>query len=197
MTTICLVRHGETDWNLLGKIQGKTDIPLNDTGRKQADECGAYLNADDYDILISSPMKRAKETAEIINSYLNLPVIEMADFAERAFGDGEGLTLEERIKKYPDGNYPNQEEREDFNNRVMTGIKKVCDAYPNERVLLVAHGAVIGMILSNLSNGEIGSGKTKLMNACISNIHFEEDQWEIKDYNQVRHLSSFAEKGSI
>jgi uncharacterized phosphatase len=192
MTTICLIRHGETDWNALGKIQGKTDIPLNDTGRKQAEECGAYLNAADYDILVSSPMKRARETAEIINSYLNLPMIEMADFAERAFGEGEGLTLEVRMEKYPDGNYPNQEEREDFNNRVMTGIKKVCDAYPDKRVLLVAHGAVIGMILSNLSNGEIGSGKTKLMNACISNIHFQKEQWEIKDFNQVRHLSRFG-----
>ncbi|GAB3053722.1 histidine phosphatase family protein [Virgibacillus ainsalahensis] len=189
MTTICLVRHGETDWNFYGKLQGKTDIPLNDTGIIQAEETGKFLNASDYDVIIASPLKRAKRTAEIINTYLDLPFAVMEDFAERSFGDAEGMMLEERKTQYPDKRYPNQEKVEDFHSRVMAGIDKITIEHPDKRVLLVAHGAVINAILSIISNGKIGSGKTKLMNACISNIHFQQDQWNVKNYNQIEHLS--------
>ncbi|WP_404456813.1 histidine phosphatase family protein [Oceanobacillus kapialis] len=192
MTTICLIRHGETDWNLKGQLQGSTDIPLNDTGVRQAEESAAYLNAEDYDVLIASPMKRAKRTAEIINSSLNLPFEEMEDFAERSFGDAEGLTMEERTSQYPDKQYPNQEEPEDFIKRVMNGVDKVIEKYPDKRVLLVAHGAVINAILTTVSGGEIGAGKTRLMNACISNIHYKQEKWKVVDYNQVGHLSDGA-----
>ncbi|NBJ69842.1 histidine phosphatase family protein [Roseburia sp. 1XD42-34] len=188
MTTICFIRHGQTNWNKQGKLQGKTDIPLNDTGREQAHACGKYLNADDYDILICSPLLRAKETAEIINQYLQLPLIEMNDFKERSFGDAEGLTMEERKCMYPSGHFPHQEERIDFNQRVMAGVAKVNQHYLQQRVLLVAHGAVINAILAEVSKGEIGSGKTSLMNGCISNIHLREQTWHIKNYNQVEHL---------
>ncbi|GAA0433254.1 phosphatase PhoE [Virgibacillus salarius] len=189
MTTICLIRHGETDWNAAGKLQGKTDIPLNDTGRKQAMKCATYLNSEDYDELICSPLRRAKETAEIINKQLQLPFKIMEAFKERSFGKAEGMTIAERNEAYPDRNFPNQEEREDFQARVMGGIAKVKEQYPNKRILLVAHGAVINAILSELSDGEIGSGKTKLMNGCISNIHVQQDDWKVRDYNQTEHLS--------
>ncbi|SET24332.1 broad-specificity phosphatase PhoE [Oceanobacillus limi] len=190
MTSICLIRHGETDWNATGRMQGKTDIPLNAKGIEQAEHCGASLHPADYDVLITSPLKRAKRTAEIINQYLHLPMIEMKDFAERSFGDAEGLSMEERREKFPDHQYPNQEEKENFNQRVMGAIQQVTQLYPNQRVLVVAHGAVINQILATLSQGEIGSGKTKLLNTCINNIHFHEDKWNIKDYNVVDHLKN-------
>ncbi|WP_290369479.1 histidine phosphatase family protein [Pseudoneobacillus rhizosphaerae] len=90
---------------------------------------------------------------------------------------------------FPDKNYPNQEDLLSLNKRVMAGIDKIYKIYPDKKVLLVAHGAVINSILSTLSDGEIGSGKTRLLNACISNIHFHEEKWEVKGYNQVDHLS--------
>lgn len=71
----------------------------------------------------------------------------------------------------------------------MTGLEKINKKFPNKRILLVAHGAVINAILAEISNGEIGSGKTILMNGCISNIRFKEKTWEIQNYNQVRHLN--------
>lgn len=188
ITTICFIRHGQTNWNKQGKLQGKTDIPLNDTGREQAHACGKYLNADDYDILICSPLLRAKETAEIINQYLQLPLIEMDDFKERSFGDAEGMTMEERAQAYPDGHFPNQEERIAFRQRVMAGVEKVNQNYPHQRVLLVAHGAAINAILAEVSNGEIGSGKTSLINGCISNIQLKNETWRVENYNQVEHL---------
>lgn len=188
---ICLIRHGETDWNLQGRIQGKTDIALNTTGIRQAEECREYLKNQAFDIFISSPLLRARKTAEIINSYHQLPILEMDEFKERSFGEGEGLTLEERERKYPDGNYPGQEETESFRKRVMDGIAEINHRFIGKKTVVVAHGAVINMILSTVSNGEIGTGKTKLINACISNIELLEEEWKIHNYNQITHLSLY------
>lgn len=189
ITSICLVRHGETDWNVAGRLQGRTDIPLNKYGILQSQQCGEHLQASEWDIIITSPLKRAKQTAEIINEKVKVPLVEMDEFVERGFGDAEGMTKLECIEKFPNSIYPNQEETEDFHRRVMSGIEKINEHYKGKKVLLVAHGAVINAILAILSNEEIGSGKTKLLNTCLSNIDFIQDRWEIKDYNQVAHLS--------
>lgn len=188
MTIVCLIRHGETDWNAQGKIQGKTDIPLNEAGIQQAVQCGAHLIASEWDLIITSPLQRARRTAEIINESLELPLLEMEEFAEKHFGDAEGLTYEERALTYPDRHYPNQEDNALFAERLATGLKIINDRYPEQRVLLVSHGGVINAILGELSDGEIGSGKTRLLNACLSHIFFDKDNWIIRNYNQVSHL---------
>lgn len=77
----------------------------------------------------------------------------------------------------------------------MAGIEEINHMHEKCKVLLVAHGAVINAILASLSNGVIGSGKTKLNNACISSIHFHQERWQIKDFNQISHLSKYNEKG--
>ena len=188
MTTVCLIRHGKTDWNAQGKIQGKTDIPLNKEGAWQAAQCGAYLFASDWDLIITSPLQRARRTAEIINETLGLPLIEMEEFAEKHFGDAEGMTYEERALTFPNRFYPNQEDNEVFAKRLASGLKVINDRFPGQRVLLVSHGGVINAILGELSDGEVGSGKTRLLNACLSHIHFDQDNWIIQNYNQVSHL---------
>src|SRR5690625_5212360 len=107
ITTICIVRHGETNWNSLGILQGSTDIPLNSKGVLQANECRKLLKNYDWDVMITSPLKRAKETAKIINKDLNSPLVEMKEFLERHYGDAEGMAVEERMTLFPNGNYPN------------------------------------------------------------------------------------------
>jgi uncharacterized phosphatase len=122
----------------------------------------------------------------------------MEEFIERGYGDAEGMDLEERLKRFRDGNIPKQEDMLSLKKRVMEGINIINGKLsPNKKVILVAHGAVINSVLANLSDGEIGSGKTKLINACISNIHFFENKWKIKDYNQITHLSHYNERGRI
>ncbi len=81
----------------------------------------------------NEPAERAKRTAEIINEYLHLPIVEMDDFKERDYGDAEGMQLEERTKRYPDKNYPNMETLEELTDRLMGGLVKVNQAYPNQR----------------------------------------------------------------
>ncbi|WP_062107393.1 histidine phosphatase family protein [Bacillus niameyensis] len=191
MTTICIIRHGETDWNALGKVQGKTDIPLNATGLQQARECRDILQGSNWDLIITSPLKRAKRTAEVINEGLHLPLMVMEDFIERSYGDAEGMTAEERNTAFPNKQIPNQEDRESLNQRVMAGLEKIHQQVPNGNVILVAHGAVINSILAILSEKEIGSGKTRLINGGISTVQFLEGKWGIKDFNQVGHLSKY------
>ncbi|PBB05991.1 histidine phosphatase family protein [Salimicrobium humidisoli] len=189
MTSICLVRHGETMWNREKKLQGGTDIPLNDKGVSQAELCRDYLKDDAWDVLVTSPLERAKHTAEIIGEGHNLPLIVMEEFRERHFGEAEGMPEEERLAAYPDKQYPGQEDKEVFINRVMTGVRHLVEEFPDRRVLLVAHGAVINAILTEISDGEIGADRFKLLNGCLTNIEFMEGIWKVHDYNQVTHLS--------
>ncbi|MGI2326832.1 histidine phosphatase family protein [Planococcus sp. YIM B11945] len=190
MTIICLVRHGETDWNAEGRLQGSMDIPLNQNGIMQAKACSEHLQEVPWDFVVTSPLQRAKDTAEIINGNLNLPLIVMDEFMERHFGDAEGMTLEDRRAIFPDKKYPNQETKLSLNTRLMEGIKKINDQFANSRVLLVAHGAVIDAILNAFSVGEEETF-TRLQNGCISHIHFEQDNWQVKGVNEVSHLLSY------
>lgn len=190
MTTICIVRHGETDWNKMGKLQGQTDTPLNAAGIQQAKECGQFLKNEQWDLIISSSLQRAKRTAEIINEQIGSPLIVMDEFKERYFGDAEGMTKEERKQLFPDGCYPNQEEREAVYERVQEGLQKIHALVPNGKVILVSHGAVINAILYLLSDGELGSGIILLHNGSMTNIQYDGEKWQILNYNQVAHLSS-------
>jgi uncharacterized phosphatase len=189
ITTICLVRHGQTDWNALGKLQGQTDIPLNEQGKIQAQKCGEFLSKADWDVIITSPLKRAKETAEIISSYIDRPVIENLEFIEKNFGSAEGMTAHERESAFSDKVYPNQESQESLRDRLVKGLQEIQQGYPEKKVILVAHGAVIHFILRLMSNEAIVSKQMRLFNACLSTIRFELDSWIIEDFNQVNHLS--------
>ncbi|MCO7176347.1 histidine phosphatase family protein [Sporolactobacillus kofuensis] len=198
MTTICLVRHGETDWNALGKLQGREDIPLNERGRQQAQMVGEFLQSDKFAAVVTSPLKRAKQTADIVNHYLgNLPMIENSDFIEKAYGEASGMTIPERDQHFPDGKIPGMEPFDRIKKRVVRGLSTVKERFPDQSVLLVAHGGLINVILAILSNGKIGTGKTKLYNTCISHIETTGDSWKIIDYNCIDHLSEFGKITSV
>ncbi|MFC5735095.1 histidine phosphatase family protein [Cytobacillus gottheilii] len=194
MTVLCIVRHGQTDWNAEGKLQGSTDIPLNMNGVKQAELCAAYLNQDKWDIILTSPLSRAKKTAEIIQNQVGVPLKVMEDFTERHFGKAEGMTPEERQQHFPDKNYTDMETVEELTPRLQEGLMRISREYPNQKVLLVAHGAVIHAILAaNALDAELFN-QIRLENACLNNMTFKEDKWSIKDYNVIHHLQESEEK---
>lgn len=92
---IFVTRHGQTKWNALRKLQGRQDVELNEIGKKQALIVGEKIKNEEIDIIITSPLKRAKETAEIINKKLNVEIVEDNRLIERCYGDFEGITKEE------------------------------------------------------------------------------------------------------
>ncbi|MGE6627574.1 histidine phosphatase family protein [Bacillus pumilus] len=189
MTTICLVRHGETDWNAAKRIQGRTDIPLNDTGKWQAEQTGLYLKGAHWDVVISSPLTRAKETAHLILKHIDAPLVIMDDFIERDYGDAEGMSFEERQKLFPDKQYPNMEPLETIQERMVEGIEKVRAAYPNQQVLIVAHGAAIHALLTTIADEHLGLENTRLVNACLNYVEWKDGKWKVLDYNVVSHLT--------
>mgnify|MGYP005787675381 FL=1 len=95
---ILVTRHGQTDWNALGKLQGQTDIELNNIGRQQAKETGKLIKDENIDLIITSPLKRAVETAKIINTNFKVNIVEDDRLMERKYGESEGLTKDERKK---------------------------------------------------------------------------------------------------
>lgn len=104
MTRLFVVRHGQTDWNVQGRLQGSSDIPLNDAGRAQAAAAAATLGLALRQgfTLVSSPLSRARETAEILVASLGQGEVELDDrLVERSYGVWEGLASAERAARYP------------------------------------------------------------------------------------------------
>lgn len=149
---IYYVRHGQTDWNLVRKMQGgETERSLNETGIKQANETKKELENTDYDIIICSPMYRAKQTAEIIRNYKNVPTVIDERIRERKLGELEGCDITEEIENQIwdyDQNYqiPNGENLHDFEKRVLEFLKEIKQKYDDKTILIVAHGGVAKVI---------------------------------------------------
>lgn len=189
MTFLCFVRHGETEWNVQRKIQGRTDIPLNENGKKQALDCKQFLSLQQWDCIVSSPLKRAIQTADIINESLNVPLIIMEDFIERNYGTIEGLTLQQRASLDPNFQCPLQEKLEVLTTRILNGMNQLHFQYRNKNIIVVAHGGVINRMLALLSDGVIGSGKTRLHNGGLTYVQFKEGKWQVVNYNQTTHMT--------
>lgn len=190
VTTICLIRHGQTDWNAIGKLQGREDISLNDFGRTQAHELAQYFSTQVFDAIVSSPLKRASETAQIISNTISVtPIYTNSLLVERCWGKASGLTFEERKAAFPDGIIPDQEEFETLQQRAMLAMTNIIEQCNGKRVIVVSHGALINTILHAVSHGEFGSFKTRLANACISLIEYDSQTWNVLFYNKtVREL---------
>jgi uncharacterized phosphatase len=180
---VALVRHGETDWNKLGLIQGQSDIPLNKTGLIQSEQTADWLAGNGkWDRLYSSHLMRAQKTAEIIGNRLNLDPIMHQDLMERKFGALEGLSAAERENLYPDrlqneSSVPGLEYRKDFTARVLKTFKGIVNEAVDLNVIIVAHGGWINQLLYHLSDGKIGSGVTTLENGSICLISKNDERW--------------------
>lgn len=160
MTTLLLVRHGETDWNRDGRWQGHSDTHLNDVGREQAARLAAEL--DGVDVVYASDLARARETAEILAEPLDLTVRQDKRLRERSFGGWEGKTGPQIEAEFPDaharwlaGEGPGADDAEPFAHfaaRVRSFLEDVLARHPDETVLLVTHGGSIRVIHA-LANG--------------------------------------------
>jgi len=155
MTVFALVRHGETDWNRERRIQGSTDIPLNETGRDQARATGALLASRRWNAIVASPLSRARETAQLIAAEAGLGEPELEPrLAERDYGAAEGLTGPEIDALYPDGaDVPGREEREAVAQRAVAALHDLAARHPGEAVIVVAHGGVIRSVLETVAPG--------------------------------------------
>lgn len=190
MTIIYIVRHGETDWNCEGRLQGGTNTTLNQRGKKQATECRSYFEDLKCDAIYTSSLDRAKQTAYIMNEALQLPSYSLKEFAERTFGEAEGMIYEERVKAYPDKKYPNQESIQDLKKRITSGLQMIQNQYPEGKVILVTHGAVIHTLFTMIGNTSVYSQNDLISNGGVSMIYSEDGEWWLEKYNDIQHLKN-------
>jgi broad specificity phosphatase PhoE len=153
VSTLLLVRHGETDWNRDGRWQGHSDTHLNDSGREQAARLADEL--DGVDVIYSSDLARARETAEIVAERVDLPVHLDQRLRERSFGAWEGKTGPEIESEFAAAHAkwlaggPGADDAEpfaEFAARVESFLAEVVARHPDETVLIVAHGGSIRVI---------------------------------------------------
>lgn len=165
---IYLLRHGETDWNKEGRIQGHTDIPLNQKGRMQIAQTAKGLAGmcPDIGLIICSPLSRARESAEIAAENLSYPadrIVVEPMLIERCFGEAEGMTAKERARKYPNYQYsdtgyrfPGIEEYDDLMKRADSVFQKIVSTYKNkDNILVVSHGAILAAVITAVTDGKI------------------------------------------
>ncbi|MDQ3539763.1 MAG: histidine phosphatase family protein [Chloroflexota bacterium] len=188
-TTICLIRHGETDWNYTRRYQGWSDIPLNVLGLEQAGIVARAMAGEQWDAIVSSPLDRALKTAEAIAAALNIDQIEEdADVRERGYGEAEGLTLEEREARWPGPEWPGLESWDAMADRAMAALDRIVARHAGQRVLVVCHGGLINAVLSTVSNGEHGTGITIILNTARTTLTHTGDAWSIDTVTDASHL---------
>jgi broad specificity phosphatase PhoE len=145
MTTLLLARHGETDWNRELRIQGSSDVALNDLGREQARALAQELADVELDAIYASDLARARATAEAVAETHGLEVRVDPRLRERSFGSWEGLTRED-IAAFPEGSRHDGESDEEVRARVLEAVEEIARAHPGEQVLVVSHGGALNTL---------------------------------------------------
>lgn len=182
-TTLGLLRHGQTDWNIDLRLQGTADIPMNEFGIAQVELAASHLKDQNWDVILSSPLSRARQTAEIVSSVLGVPEFAIEPLLlERSFGIGEGLTYQEWGEKYAKlDEIPGAESSADVARRSRELLDHIRAEFAGVRVLAVSHGALIRFVLADVTQGKVPPPGERLQNASLHTLrHFEEwtlDRW--------------------
>lgn len=186
MTTLCIIRHGETDWNTEGRFQGIEDIKLNEAGKKQALDCAKYLNIGKWNAIITSPLIRAKETADIISKAIGIEKVEvMNELIERDLGSASGLLPKERNERFPDNKIPDAEPREAIKERVTKALNDIDSKYKDQNVIVITHGGVINSIMLKLTDNEFDINQLKIKNGSITILKGHKYDWDIELFNYI------------
>jgi len=174
---LALIRHGQTDWNLAERMQGRSDIPLNETGREQALVAASALAGERWDAVVSSPLVRARETAEILASSLGIPLGGSYDeLVEQDFGVAEGALVSELATRWPLRDFADKEPDHEVGPRGIRALDRIAADHGPARVLAVAHGTLIRHTLATISGHE-PRRFPKLENASSSLVRRADAAW--------------------
>lgn len=199
-TTLILIRHGETEWNREGRIQGHLDSALTAEGIAQAEACAKRLSAEAFDALYASDLPRVQHTAAILNAPLGLPIRSRTALRERCFGIGEGLTYKEMDTLHPevfsrsraldpDFAIEGGETRRQFHARVRTALEEIAAAHRGQRVLVVTHGGVLGAVYRWLNELPIASAHTvEIPNVAYNRVQAGMGKWQLEVWADTAHL---------
>ena len=209
LTEFIFVRHGETDANRAGILQGSRDIPLNAVGIRQAEAVAEYLRDTDFDAVYSSPLSRAVKTAEVLLAagHDKLLLQKTPALQEWRCGELDGLTWEEINARFPKeaGSFcfeqievqmPGGESGFEFQKRVEDFLQHLRDEFPGKRILLVSHGGVLQRIFRFVA-GVVAEGNIIPLagNASVSSFVFNHklNAWQLTSWNHLEHLKGLPQ----
>ena len=187
---IACVRHGRTDWNVQRRIQGRTDVPLNDAGRLDAQLTALRLAAESWHAIYTSPLRRAAETARIIGLHLGLVPVSRPCLIERSYGTLEGTRARGRRREMRRRVQARGVESDGkLRRRAIACIEGLAGEHPGRRLIVVSHRAFINALLHVISGGKAGTGITRLANGSICRIARDgQGRWTILSLNETDHL---------
>jgi probable phosphoglycerate mutase len=202
-TRICIVRHGETDWNAERRIQGQTDIPLNATGYRQALAAARGLAKEKFAALYSSDLQRARDTAAAAAQLLQLPVIPESGLRERNYGEYQGLTqaeiaqrpdYERYIKRDVNFDFGNGESLNVFAERIKTTINSLATRHVGESIVLFAHGGVLDIVYRIATHRPLETARDfPIPNAALNWIEVGSPDWQLLHWGMQSHLETTLE----
>lgn len=186
MNEIFLMRHAQTQANKNFIVQGRMDNPLNEDGEDQAIKAGEYFKENNigFDLVVSSPLKRAYKTATLImkGMVFHHPIIIDKELIERNFGDYDGKEINDDyyylIKR---GLVPNMETNAILESRVFNGLKDICERFPDKRILVVTHSHVIKAVLTKLVTDF--TYQSTLYNCSLTKMQFDAGEFKAIEYN--------------
>jgi probable phosphoglycerate mutase len=200
-TRILLIRHGETEWNREGRVQGyHADSPLTETGREQVRALAERLAREGIDALHSSDAGRTRDTADPIGMATRLPVVHDKALRERNYGVFEGRTFAEVEREFPaeyerfrtrDSGYvpPGGESATQFRDRVMAALERIAAEASGTRVAVVTHGGVLGIAYRNAMAVALDARRGySLANASLNHFRFAAGCWRLDAWGDVAHL---------
>ena len=199
---ILLVRHGETDWNRKRRFQGRSDIPLNQAGRDQAQALARALKAETLAAIYSSPLARSKETASLIGVFHpQTPLFEEAELIEMDLGEFDGVEAQSWAAQYPDFRrewqeapasvrMPGGESLLDVQARAIAALDRITTRYPDGKSLLVSgHNFVNLSILCHALDMPLDRFRDlKQGNAALNILYKEDEQLRVEVINERSHL---------
>ena len=201
--TFYIARHGQTNWNILGKTQGHGNSDLTDKGKEQAKQLAYALKEYPIDMIFTSDLGRAVQTAEIIGNTLGVNVEQTPALREMGFGDWEGLLIEE-IKKDHAKTYetwrnqphladiPNGETLHIIKDRVDNFIKDLNEKYDNKHILLVSHSVTVRvMLLSFLNSGVENIYRIKQDNTALNIVECRKYGPVVIKMNDTSHMKNY------
>ena len=186
-----IFRHGESSYNALGRIQGRTNNSvLTEKGKAQAEKTGAYLADKKIEAVFVSPLKRARQTAEIVNKFLNVPLIEDEHFIEVDVGVIEGVHHTEatakygadyakwrdRGNRYPEFCFEGGESKLQVRERVFAGLKHRVEKSDYQVMAIASHGIMLGQMMIAL-----GAPDREIDNGSILHVIYEDGHWLFSD----------------
>ena len=197
---LILVRHGETRWNRENRVVGHTGIALNSNGRRQVELLAKKLESDNVSSIYSSPLRRARETAEAIARFHGLKVMDDDAFKEIDAGEMEGLTFDEVMERYggffkewmkgnPSLRMPGGESMTELQQRTWPAVERIVGENNDRDVILVSHSlAILSIIAKALGMAPSNFRRLRLSVASISILNFGDHGASLALFNDTCHL---------